>query len=108
MTNTFDDCDCWDVHANLNLDSCTCQCLCHRHFNKPCTTSSGHRGRCQNPVCGNPVESIETGWRRTERLYCSDKCKQQASLIHRVAALLVLRGKEKAWEALSKTRGCNE
>lgn len=30
-TNTewIDDCDCWDVHTNLNLDKVTCQCECH-------------------------------------------------------------------------------
>jgi hypothetical protein len=113
MSNTLDDCDCWDVHANLNLDSCSCQCPCHqkaiepRHrenevigLNEPCTTSSGYSERCQNPICGNPVEPIKAGWRRTERLYCSDKCRQDASLIRRVAAVLVPLGKEQAWKAL--------
>lgn len=25
-----DECDCWDVHQNLNLDKHTCGCPCHR------------------------------------------------------------------------------
>ena len=53
-----------------------------------CTTSRGQSGRCQNPLCAVPIELLEAGWRRTERLYCSDECKQQASLIRRVGALL--------------------
>ncbi len=24
------ECDCRDVHANLNLDNCTCECPCHK------------------------------------------------------------------------------
>jgi len=24
------ECDCWDVHANLNLDRHTCGCECHK------------------------------------------------------------------------------
>jgi hypothetical protein len=55
---------------------------------EPCTTSRGQSGRCQNPLCAVPIELLEAGWRRTERLYCSDECKQQTSLIRRVGALL--------------------
>jgi hypothetical protein len=61
---------------------------------------------CESPLCD--VRFRQTGLKMEPRRFCSDKCKQQASLIRRVAALLVPRGKEKAWEALSKARGCNE
>ena len=60
-----------------------------RSFNmEPCTTRERHSKRCQNPLCNSPVEPIVDGWRRTERRFCSDTCKQEASLIRRVAKLL--------------------
>jgi len=61
------------------------------HFDglhEPCTTSSGHSERCQNPLCTNRVEPLENGWRRTERRFCKDDCRQHASLIRRVSELL--------------------
>jgi hypothetical protein len=58
---------------------------------------------CESPLCD--IRFPQTGLKMEPRRFCSDKCKQQASLIRRVAALLVPLGKEKAWEALSKTRG---
>ena len=67
----------------------------NNRLKQPCTTSSGHRERCHNPICHNPLEPIENGWRRTERLHCSDKCRQDASIIRRAAAALVPLGKER-------------
>jgi hypothetical protein len=55
---------------------------------EPCTTSRGHSERCLNPVCEQQVEPIENGWRRTERFYCGDVCRQQASIIRRAAKLI--------------------
>ena len=56
---------------------------------KRCTTSSGHSERCSNPLCAKPVEPLNHGqWRRTPRRFCSEVCKQQASIIHRAAVLL--------------------
>ena len=43
---------------------------------------------CGNPICGNSIEPIENGWRRTERRYCDDECKQAASILRRAASLL--------------------
>src|SRR6476646_10696130 len=72
----------------------------NNRLKQPCTTSSGHREQCHNPICDNPLEPIENGWRRTERLHCSDKCRQDASIIRRAAAALVPLGKEKTWRIL--------
>jgi hypothetical protein len=57
--------------------------------------------RCNNPLCDAGFE--QTGLAMKPRHFCSDQCKQQASLIRRVAALFdglpdarvikVLRGK---------------
>lgn len=57
--------------------------------------------RCGNPLCDASFE--QTGLAIKPRRFCSDQCKQQASLIRRVAALFdglpdarvieVLRGK---------------
>jgi hypothetical protein len=69
---------------------------------EPCTTRERHLERCGNPICDNPVEPIENGWRRTERRHCSEECRQQASIIKRAAALLVPLGKEKAWRILGE------
>ena len=44
--------------------------------------------RCESPLCGNALPLLENGWRRTERRFCSDQCKQEASLIRRVAKLV--------------------
>ena len=41
-----------------------------------------------NALCTNRVEPLEIGLRRTEKRYCTDDCRQQASLIRRVAKLL--------------------
>jgi hypothetical protein len=81
----------------------------NNRLKQPCTTSSGHRERCHSPICHNPLEPIENGWRRTERLHCSDKCRQDASIIHRAAAALVPLGKDKAWQILkSRLEGKKE
>jgi hypothetical protein len=55
---------------------------------EPCTTSSGHSERCQNPLCTNQVEPLEDGWRRTERRSCCDECRQTASILRRAGKLL--------------------
>src|SRR5262245_16524414 len=55
---------------------------------EPCTTRERHSERCQSPLCSNPVEPIVNGWRRTERRFCCAQCRQDASLIRRVAKLL--------------------
>src|SRR5437667_6199116 len=67
---------------------------------KPCTTSSGHSERCHNPLCRNTVAPIVGGWRRTERFYCSDTCKQRASILHRAAELLMGLSDEKVIKIL--------
>lgn len=41
---------------------------------------------CENPLCD--VSFPQTGMAISPKRFCSDTCKQQASLIHRVAALL--------------------
>jgi hypothetical protein len=41
---------------------------------------------CENPLC--TVEFPEGGLKIEPRRYCSPKCRQQASLIRRTAALL--------------------
>jgi len=43
---------------------------------------------CQNPLCRNPLPGVESGWRRTERLYCSDICKQVAWMLKQVREAL--------------------
>jgi hypothetical protein len=73
----------------------------HRSLNtEPCTTSSGHSERCQNPLCGNQVEPLEIGWRRTERRSCCEECRQVASLIRRVRRLLENETDERVIEIL--------
>jgi hypothetical protein len=67
---------------------------------EPCTTSSGHSERCHNPLCANQVEPLENGWRRTERRFCKDECRQHASLIRRVSKLLENETDERALEIL--------
>jgi hypothetical protein len=39
---------------------------------------------CQSPVCQNPLPEVKTGWRRTERLYCSQDCKKDVCALKRV------------------------
>jgi hypothetical protein len=41
---------------------------------------------CENPLCD--VRFPQTGLAISPKCFCSDTCKQQASLIRRVAALL--------------------
>ncbi len=67
---------------------------------EPCTTRERHSERCQNPLCGNRVGPLENGWRRTERRFCKDDCRQHASLIRRLATLLADVPDEKALEIL--------
>jgi hypothetical protein len=58
---------------------------------------------CENPLCN--VRFSQSGLAISPKRFCCDGCKQQASLIRRVAALLRPLGKEKAWEALSASEG---
>lgn len=44
---------------------------------------------CQSILCGNRLEPLPNGtWRRTPRLFCSDTCRQVASIIRRAGKLL--------------------
>ena len=71
-------------------------------------TSSARLGkaipeRCLNPVCGKPVEPIAEGaWRRTPRQYCSDRCKNETSVIKRAARLLAGLSQGRVAEILEK------
>jgi hypothetical protein len=58
---------------------------------------------CENPLCD--VQFQQTGLAISPKRFCSDTCKQQASLIRRVAALLKPLGKEKAWDVLIASEG---
>jgi hypothetical protein len=70
-----------------------------------CTTSSGHSERCSNPLCHNQVAALSDGqWRRTPRLFCSEICKQRASILHRAAVLLADLHPSAVLEALAKAR----
>jgi hypothetical protein len=55
---------------------------------------------CENPLCD--IRFPQTGMAISPKRFCCDTCKQQASLIRRVAAFLKPLGKEKAWEVLSE------
>lgn len=41
---------------------------------------------CENPLC--TVRFVQTGLAMSPKRFCCDECKQQASLIRRVAVLL--------------------
>jgi hypothetical protein len=58
---------------------------------------------CENPLC--TVHFPRSGLAMSPKRFCCDGCRQQASLIRRVAALLEPLGKEKAWEVLSAFEG---
>jgi len=59
--------------------------------------------RCLNPVCGMPVEPIAEGaWRRTPRRFCSDRCKNETSVIKRAARLLAGLSQGRVAEILEK------
>ena len=64
--------------------------------------AAGKSERCHNPLCNSPIEPLEDGWRRTERRYCSDTCRQQTSIIKRAAKLLISLSDEKAIEILRR------
>ena len=51
-----------------------------------CTAKQKVSERCLNSICLNEVEPNARG----DRLYCSHGCRQQASLIRRVAKLFEL------------------
>src|SRR5262249_62084505 len=53
---------------------------------------------CENPLCD--VRFPQTGMAISPKRFCCNKCKQQASVIKRAAALLVPLGKERAWEII--------
>ena len=54
---------------------------------------------CESPLCD--IEFLPTGMKIAPRRFCSDQCRQQASLIRRVAALLAPLGQQKAWKILA-------
>jgi hypothetical protein len=42
---------------------------------------------CSGPMCKKPILPPESGWRRTERLFCSSRCRMDAWVIKRAAEL---------------------
>lgn len=56
--------------------------------NQPLTASNGHSGKCQNPFCKSSIEPLEDGWRRTERLYCSNPCKMDGYVLRRAKVMV--------------------
>jgi hypothetical protein len=63
---------------------------------QPCTAKQRHSERCLNPICRNEVEPNA----EADRFYCSDSCRQQASIIRRAAGLLAPVGKDEAWNII--------
>jgi hypothetical protein len=59
-------------------------------------------GHCQSLLCGKSIPPIDKGWRRTERRFCCDECKQVASLIRRVGKLLEGLSDDKVLEVLGR------
>ena len=57
---------------------------------------------CESPLCDNQFP--QTGLRIEPRRFCSDRCRQQASLIRRVAKLYGL-SPQTMHEVLTKARG---
>jgi hypothetical protein len=56
---------------------------------EPLTTSSGHSGKCQNPFCKTVIEPLPDGeWRRTERRYCSNRCKMDGYVLRRAKEMI--------------------
>ena len=43
--------------------------------------------RCGSPICEKSIETLEDGWRRTEKRYCSDGCRMDVYALRRVAKL---------------------
>ena len=58
--------------------------------------------RCCNPLCDSSIEPVRNGWRRTERLFCCDQCKQRGYILRRAAELLEKLSDDKAIEALRR------
>jgi hypothetical protein len=54
---------------------------------EPLTIRQRQSDRCRSPICGKPIEPIENGWRRRDRLYC-DGCKMDAWVLKRAGELL--------------------
>lgn len=53
------------------------------------TTSRGHSQQCcASPFCSSGVEPLEHGWRRTQRRYCSSRCRMDGYALRRAKALL--------------------
>jgi hypothetical protein len=42
---------------------------------------------CSGPMCEKLILPPESGWRRTERLFCSPRCRMDAWVIKRAAEL---------------------
>ena len=53
---------------------------------------------CDSPLCS--VRFPPSGLKAEPRRYCSNECRNNASIIRRAASLLVPMGKEKTWQAL--------
>ncbi len=65
---------------------------------------------CRNPVCEKQIKPVASSdgkkaWRRTHRKFCSDQCKQALWALGRVAAMVLVSGQTKVWEALSGLSG---
>jgi len=65
---------------------------------------------CHNPICQKQIKPVASSdgkkaWRRTHRKFCSDQCKQALWALGRVAAMVLVSGQTKVWEALSGLSG---
>ena len=71
--------------------------------------SKGISDACQNPLCRSPVPCST----RRLRLSCSDRCRQDRSILYRAAKLLLPLGPARGWEILENlkngdTEVCNK
>ncbi len=62
---------------------------------------AGSERVCANPICS--VRFERSGLTIEPKRYCSDQCRQQASILKRAARLLRPLGKNKAWEILGES-----
>lgn len=55
--------------------------------------AAANSGECHNPICRRRIEPLpgstdQKTWRRTERKYCCDKCRQSGWILARAAKIL--------------------
>jgi hypothetical protein len=88
------------IHDTYDPSRDGTRCVYGYYINPRLAQSLTTSEKCQNPLCSKTIEPLQRGWRRTQRRFCSNRCKIDGWVIRRTSEILKQVGMVKFLEIL--------